>query len=221
MIKIGGSLAETPDALKMLGASLSQIAKKRQVVIIPGGGRFADAVRDLDATFHLPASISHRMAILAMDQYGLLLSHFIPNASKCDAIGEAKKLSKAGKVAIFLPSKFLNERDPFEPSWDITSDSITAYIATQIKAHKVILVTDVDGIFAQEPKENANLTLLSTISVFELQKFGVRTSVDKFLPTYLIEHSLDCYVVNGHYPERIEAVLSGKETICTRILTGK
>ena len=221
MIKIGGSLAETPDALKRLGAFLSQIAKKRQVVIIPGGGRFADVVRDLDATFHLPAMMSHRMAILAMDQYGLLLDHVIPNASICDSVVEAKKLSKAGKVAIFLPSKFLNERDPFEPSWDITSDSITAYLATELKAPKAILVTDIDGIFAQEPKEKPNPTLLSTISAFELQKFGIRTSVDKFLPRYLIKHPLDCYVVNGHYPERIEAVLSGKETVCTRILASK
>jgi 5-(aminomethyl)-3-furanmethanol phosphate kinase len=221
IIKVGGSLAEAPSALKNLGVALSQIAKKHQVVEDTGGGRFADNVRDNDATFHLPALTAHRMAILAMDQYGLLLSHVIPEAVICESLREVKKILKNGKVKIFLPSKFLIECDPFEPSWDVTSDSITAFIATELKIAKVVFVTDVDGIYAPESRENANPTLLETVATNDLQKFVTRTSVDKFLPTILSRHVLDCYVVNGRYPERIEAVLSGKETVCTRILSVK
>ena len=186
IIKVGGSLSETPNVLNKLGVALSQMAKKHQVVVVPGGGRFADNVRDIDATFHLPALTAHRMAILAMDQYGLLLSHVIPDAITCESLRGLKKIAKIGKVTILLPAKFLVECDPFEPSWDVTSDSITAFIATQLKTTKVILVTDVDGIFAPESKENENPTLLETVTPSDLQKFVTRTSVDKFLPTILL-----------------------------------
>jgi aspartokinase-like uncharacterized kinase len=48
--------------------------------VVPGGGEFADVVRCLDERFSLTCGVSHRMAILGMDQYGLLLSDLMPNS---------------------------------------------------------------------------------------------------------------------------------------------
>ncbi len=221
VIKIGGSLSATPEALKELGATMCTLAKNYQVVLVPGGGQFADTVRKLDTEYDLPAAKSHKMAILAMDQCGLLFSHVIPNAIFCYSLNEAKKLSKNSLVTIFLPSELLSKEDPFAPSWEVTSDSISAYIAVKLKAAKAIFVTDVDGIFTQDPKVYADATLLKNISAPDLFGFDKRTSVDKFLPKFLKENLLDCYVVNGYHPERIKAILSGKETISTRILPSK
>ena len=221
VIKVGGSLADTLDALKTLGAELCRLAKKHQITVVPGGGRFADVVRDLDAKFALPAMATHRMAILAMDQYGLLLSQVIPESCTCDSLEDAQKISSKGQVAIFLSSKLLFADDPLEPSWDVTSDSISAYIAAKLNALTVILVTDVDGVFTKDPKSQSDATLMKTISTNELIKFHKRTSVDKFLPKFLMKNQLDCYVVNGRFPERIGAILSGQKVICTRITSGK
>jgi aspartokinase-like uncharacterized kinase len=217
VIKVGGSLAEDPAALKLLGTELCRLAKKHQFVVVPGGGKFADVIRDLDVKFALPAVITHRMAILAMDQYGLFLSQVIPDCQVCDSLRDALEISSKDQAAVFLPSKLLSANDPFEPSWDVTSDSIAAFIAVELKASRAIFVTDVNGIFTDEPKMHADAKLLSNIAVHKLLGLGKRTSIDKFLPKFLLVNPLDCYVINGHYPERIGEALSGQKTICTRV----
>jgi 5-(aminomethyl)-3-furanmethanol phosphate kinase len=219
VIKVGGSLSETPQTLEALSSELSRLAKKHRFVVVPGGGKFADAVRDVDARSQLPAAVSHRMAILAMDQYGLLLSTLIPSSVSCDSVKAAREVTRAGRVEILLPSKMMHKSDPFEPSWDVTSDSIAAYIASKLKASVAIFVTDVDGIFTSDPKKHSNAKMLSQVSVEELMRFSGRTSVDKFLPEFLSQHTLNCYVVNGRFPERLAAILSGQETVATRILS--
>jgi aspartokinase-like uncharacterized kinase len=217
VIKIGGSLAEDPEGLRALCNKLSELAKKYEIIVVPGGGRFADVVRDFDQRFTLSRSISHRMAILGMDQFGLLLSDITPNSYALHRLENAKRLSKAKKVPIFLPSHLMFQRDPLENSWDVTSDSIAAYVASRLHVAKVLLVTDVDGIFTKDPKKHSDATLIEKLSAEELLKFNQRTSVDRFLPKLLLESQIDCYVVNGKHPERIEAILAGQQATCTLI----
>lgn len=219
VIKVGGSLAETPRVLKALCKELSRLAEKFSVVVVPGGGKFADIVRDFDKKFAFPAALSHQLAILAMDQYGLVLSQVIPDARTCNDVDQAKRISEGQRVPIFLPSKLMFKDDALDASWDVTSDSIAAYVACKVKAPRVLFVTDVDGIFTRNPKKYPDVKLIGAISPAELQAFSERTSVDKFLPKFLSKNPLDCYVLNGNYPKRIEAVLSGQKTICTRIVT--
>jgi len=120
-------------------------------------------------------------------------------------------------VPIFLPSRLMFQDDPLEHSWDVTSDSIAAYIASRLNTDKVILVTDVDGIFTSDPKKYSDAKLIKKLSTKKLLKLAQRTSVDKFLPKLLLNTQIDCYVVNGAYPERIEAILAGQHTICTLV----
>ena len=80
VVKVGGSLAAYPEKLKALCAKLSEVSKKHKLIVVPGGGEFADTVRALDKRFNLSPAVSHRMAILGMDQYGFLLSHLLPDS---------------------------------------------------------------------------------------------------------------------------------------------
>lgn len=217
VIKIGGSLAEDPERLRALCAKLSEFAKKYAIVVVPGGGRFADVVRDFDKRFTLAGGISHRMAILGMDQFGLLLSQIIPDSCATYLLIDAKQLSEIRVVPVFLPSRLMFREDPLENSWDVTSDSIAAYVAGRLHVAKVVLVTDVDGIFTEDPKQHADATLIEQLSAEELLKLNTRTSVDRYLPKLLLEVQVDCYVVNGKHPERIEAILAGQRATCTLI----
>jgi aspartokinase-like uncharacterized kinase len=219
VIKIGGSLAEDPEGLRALCNKLSELAKKYEIIVVPGGGRFADVVRDFDQHFTLSCGISHRMAILGMDQFGLLLSDITPNSYALHRLENAKRLSEAKKVPIFLPSHLMLQKDPLENSWDVTSDSIATYVASRLHIAKVLLVTDVDGIFTKDPKKHSDANLIKELSVEELRKFVQRTSVDEFLPKLLLKTRIDCYVVNGKHPERIEAILAGQHTVCTLVAT--
>jgi aspartokinase-like uncharacterized kinase len=217
VIKIGGSLAEDPADLSALCNKLGKIAKKYRIVVVPGGGKFADVVREFDQRFVLSPDISHRMALLGMDQFGLLLSQIIPNSCAVYLLNDAKQLSEIKVVPIFLPSRLMFQDDPLEHSWDVTSDSIAAYIASRLNADKVIFATDVDGIFTSDPKKHSDAKLIKRTSASELLKSIQRTSVDQFLPKLLLKTQMDCYIVNGKYPERIEAILTGQHTICTLV----
>jgi aspartokinase-like uncharacterized kinase len=215
VIKVGGSLVENPARLRALCKRLGEIAKRYHVTAVPGGGKFADVVRELDQHFALSSDISHRMAILGMDQFGLLLTQLIPNSCATYLLNDTKQLSDIGVVPIFLPSRLMFHEKPLEPSWDVTSDSIAVYVARRLNADKVILVTDVDGIFTSDPKKYSDAKLLKSVSASELLGLAQRTSVDPFLPELLLKTHMNCYVVNGAYPERIKSVLAGRQTTCT------
>ena len=217
VIKVGGSLAGNPATLKALCIRLSEIAKKHSIIVVPGGGKFADAVREFDQRYALSADAAHKMAILGMDQFGLLLSQVIPNSCTTYSFSDAKQLSEGKALPIFLPSRLMFQENPLEASWDVTSDSIAAYVASQLHADKVILVTDVDGVFKSDPKKHSDTKLIPRLSASELLALAQRTSVDKFLPKLILKTHLDCYVVNGAYPERIGAILARQRTVCTLI----
>jgi len=59
--------------------------------------------------------------------------------------------------------------------------------------------------------------LIRKLSANDLLKMNKRTSVDKFLPKLLLQLQIECFVVNGLYPDRVEAVLDGRDTVCTII----
>jgi aspartokinase-like uncharacterized kinase len=217
VVKVGGSLAEDPERLIDLCTKLGGLAKSYELVVVPGGGRFADVVRDSDKRFNLSSEISHRMAILGMDQFGLLLSQITPNSCATFFLDDAKQLSATKVVPVFLPSRLMFKEDPLKNSWDVTSDSIAAYVASRLQAAKVLLVTDVDGIFTKDPTKHEDATLIEHVSAEELLKMNTRTSVDRFLPKLLLEAPIDCYVVNGRRPERIEAILAEQQATCTLI----
>lgn len=216
VLKVGGSLAEYPASLKKLCNELAVLAKDHKILVVPGGGRFADVVRDFDKTHSLSNTVAHKMAILAMDQFGLFLSDITPNSCVYYSLEKAKGSPK-GALPIFLPSKLMFRKDPLEHSWDVTSDSIAVYIASVLHARKLILVTDVEGIFTEDPKKNLDAKLIAEVSATQLLGWNKRTSVDKNLPKMLQKAKLDCYVVNGRHPKRIKAVLENEKSICTHI----
>ena len=217
VVKVGGSLAAFPEKLKTLCVKLSEFSKNHSIIVMPGGGEFADVTRSLDEKFSLSCSVSHRMAILGMDQYGLLLSDLTPQSVTVTKLSKTKRVLGSCLLPIFLPSALFFKEDQLENSWDVTSDSIATYIAGRLQASKVILVTDVDGVHTDNPKTTPEAKLIKSLSPSQLMIMNKRTNVDNALPKLLLKTSIDCFVVNGLFPERIEAILNGRKTICTII----
>jgi aspartokinase-like uncharacterized kinase len=217
VVKIGGSLVAYPEKLKSLCTKLSELSKNHSLILLPGGGEFADVTRNLDEKFSLSCRVSHQMAILGMDQNGLLLSQLTPQSVTVTKLCEIKRVLDSGNLPIFLPSTLFFKEDPLENSWDVTSDSIATYLAIRLHASKVLLVTDVDGVYTDNPKIAKEAKLIKSLSATQLLAMNTRTSVDKALPKLLLKTPIDCFVVNGLFPERIEAILDGRETVCTLI----
>jgi 5-(aminomethyl)-3-furanmethanol phosphate kinase len=92
-----------------------------------------------------------------------------------------------------------------------------AYLASRLRARKLILVTDVDGVFDNDPKEEDAAKLIKRLSAKRLLELNMRTSVDLYLPKLLLKAQMNCYVVNGRYPDRIKAILAEHLATCTFI----
>ena len=217
VVKVGGSLALQPEKLRGLCAKLSELSHWHTLIVVPGGGEFADTVRNLDKRFNLSTVTGHRMAILGMDQYGLLLSDLLPNSRIVTDFGGLQSALGFGSLPVFLPSTFLLSDKTLENSWDVTSDSIAVYIAEQLHLARSLLVTDVDGVYTCDPKKFREAKLIRKLSASDLLKMSERTSVDRFLSKLLLKTHIECFVVNGLYPQRIEDIFTGKDTICTQI----
>lgn len=217
VLKVGGSLIEHPAELKALCKTLSSLAKTHKMLIVPGGGVFADVVRKVDEEWGLSETTVHKMAVLAMDQFGLFLSDITPNSQVCYSLEDVRSAGR-GSLPILLPSQYIFCEDPLEHSWDVTSDSIAAYMAGVLNAEKLVLITDVDGIYDDDPKKSPNAKLVEQLAAEQLLSWNKRTSVDKSLPKLLIKFRLNCYVVNGIHPERIHAVLANRKSVYTHII---
>lgn len=201
IVKIGGSLFPE-DAVK-----LAETLVGKSAMVVCGGGELANTIRKYDEMADYSATATHKTAILCMDITGMLLSDKVHGAESVYSISEAERILGEGKLPVLVPSKILLEEDPLEHSWEVTSDSLSLYIAHQLKA-KLLIATDVDGIYNLQPSQHG-ARLMGNISAKKLLNFG-ETSVDKFLAKLLLQYESSCYVVNGKYPERVLSVIEDR-----------
>jgi aspartokinase-like uncharacterized kinase len=148
VIKVGGALLARPAAFEAVVANLSQLGPTladRAVLVVPGGGPFADSVRAVDAEFGLGDDASHWMAILAMDQYAHLLAARVRRSVLVDDPSAARAVCGTGRIPVLAPYRRLRNADPLPHSWDVTSDSIALWLALDAGASELILVKPVPG----------------------------------------------------------------------------
>jgi 5-(aminomethyl)-3-furanmethanol phosphate kinase len=140
VIKIGGGLISIPGALDRVCQKVGAAAARHRMIVVPGGGPFADAVRAFDRAFPLSPAAAHWMALLAMDQYGHVLVERIAGAVLVDEPGALLDCTSAGAVAVLAPSRWLRAADVLPRSWEVTSDSIAAFVAGAMDAARLILI---------------------------------------------------------------------------------
>ncbi len=150
----GGTLADAADFEQAL-AQAADAVRGRRAVIVPGGGPFADTVREVDRRLSLTATAAHWMAVLAMDQYAQLVASRLADADVVQDAAGVERALRDGRIPVLAPGPWLRLADPLPHSWDVTSDSIAAWIAGQLGATSLLLIKPsratgdlVDGYFA-------------------------------------------------------------------------
>jgi 5-(aminomethyl)-3-furanmethanol phosphate kinase len=204
VVKVGGGVGD--EALPALCRTLGELGRRHPLLVVPGGARFADAVRDADRRFGLRAETSHLMAILGMEQFGWLLSELIPGAERRTDLARVG----AGRTAVLLPTALPLDAPA---SWDVTSDSIAAWVAERVGAGRLVLVKDVDGLYADWPPRGEPLARLTVAELAALRTGGV----DAHLPAVLERASFETWVISGRDPERLVELLDRGTTAGTRI----
>lgn len=140
VVKIGGALLAHVDRFDAVLETIGTAGRERRLLVVPGGGPFADAVRDVDRRVQLSATAAHWMAVLAMDQYAHLIADRLAGGivvADRDAIETALE---ARQVPVLAPFRWMRDADPLPHGWEVTSDSIAAWMAGATGARRLVLV---------------------------------------------------------------------------------
>jgi 5-(aminomethyl)-3-furanmethanol phosphate kinase len=177
--KVGGSLLSLPDLSRRLRAVLEQPVpfaklgaqdKRIDPLLIVGGGPVADAVRDWDQQHKLGDQAAHDLALRSMSFNAYLVGSILKNATVVTNRAEARAAWADGDAAVLASAEFVDheerETHDFLPrSWDVTSDSIAAYVALHWPAAALVFLKSV-----ALPEE------------FDLQTAAQHGFVDRHLP---------------------------------------
>lgn len=147
VVKLGGSLLGTPELQQWLTV-LAEHSDGR-IIVVPGGGVFADAVRDHQRLGCYDDAAAHQMALLAMEQYALVMKSMQPSFSLAYSELEIAERSWQHRPIVWMPSRMALADEAIPMCWDVTSDSLAAWLATKIAADRLILVKH-EGI-AEQP----------------------------------------------------------------------
>lgn len=143
IVKVGGSLLELRDLAVRLRCWLAAQPPSPTLLLV-GGGRLADVVRDYDRLHHLGDEAAHWLAVQTMSLNAALLAVLLPEAELRSSL-DASPPAHGGPL-IFDPYDFLRREEPHLPGgplerhWGVTSDSIAARLASVCRADELVLL---------------------------------------------------------------------------------
>ena len=140
VVKIGGGLLAHAAHLDAVLACVAATAVDRRLLVVPGGGPFTEAVRNVDRQIGLSDDTAHWMAVLGMDQYAHLIASRLRGAVLVTDRDRISAATRDGQIPVLAPFEWLRRDDPLPHSWQVTSDSIAAWVAAAIGARRLILV---------------------------------------------------------------------------------
>ena len=137
VVKIGGSLLDSD----RLGSVVTTIARSRRpIVVVPGGGIFADSVRAAQARHDTSDRAAHAMALLAMHQFGLMIEDMQPRLVAVETLASIRQALAANRIPVWLPLRLAEFDEAIPADWSITSDGLAARLAERLKLDAVLLV---------------------------------------------------------------------------------
>ncbi|MCJ7479041.1 MAG: hypothetical protein MUP63_02575 [Candidatus Nanohaloarchaeota archaeon QJJ-7] len=206
VVNIGGATLQSKEVIEQILPVMERYGS--EIVVVPGGGKVADVVREMDEDLGLSDEKAHWAAIRGMDVMGEMLAGM---SEEFYTVEEGSEISGEG-VPVLLPSELLKREDPLPHSWEATSDSISAWIAGFLGAEAVVLLKRVDGI--RKDGELVDETSVDDVSGLQ------QDVVDPLFFDTLQRTGLDAVIVNSGHPERLEEVFEGGGTVSTKIEGG-
>ncbi len=138
VVKLGGSLARSSRLQDWL-AVLAEHGAGRSI-IVPGGGPFADLVRAEQARAGIRDNAAHRMAILAMEQFGFMIEGLQPELCAAATETELHGALAMARVPVWLAYPMIIRDVTLPEDWSVTSDSLALWLALHLKAEALLLV---------------------------------------------------------------------------------
>jgi len=141
VVKLGGSVFNSTELPKWLDVIAR--AGAGRVILVPGGGPWADEVRTAQKIDGFDDRTAHRKALLAMEQYGQVLARMRSNLAPASSVAGIKQVLQQKQIAVWMPYAMVVEEPSIEASWDVTSDSLAAWLTSRLDASGLMLIKSV------------------------------------------------------------------------------
>ena len=140
VLKLGGSLsaaAELPEWLRACAGLAPRL------VLVTGGGPYADAVRDAQARWRFGDAPAHAMALVAMELFARQCCAMQYGLVPCATLRDMRRVLRRGRTPVWMPLRLALRDDALEASWSTSSDSLAAWLALHLGAAGLMLVKSV------------------------------------------------------------------------------
>jgi aspartokinase-like uncharacterized kinase len=208
IFKIGGKILENSKNIESTISQLTKLYEKnilQKIILIPGGGSYANFIRKVDDEIKLGDELAHWMATYSMNYNGIELNRKYP---ELEIIENLKDFQDSKNIfCIFLPYNYLRKNDNLPHNWDVTSDSIALYIAVQLHFNKCFLIKDIDGIYDAKNEIIKHVTPFQYKELKASNKLAQKgfihsypkksTPIDSYLLTLVKQYGVSCCLING------------------------
>lgn len=182
VLKVGGSLFDLPGLSNRLSQLVANQFSSQQVLVVTGGGRLVDAIRQYDAIHPLDEASSHWLSVDLMHTTAALLQSMMPSWPLIETFSELQRFlgteqiscyqsdasdgaiplnQTHSRVAIVSPrAYYAKPSDQLPIGWNTTSDTISRLLACQVAAEELVLLKSTDPQHAIEPLLDANFDYL-------------------------------------------------------------
>ncbi len=223
VIKIGGhgAIDYGREVVLPLMEEIGELSKKHKLLVVTGGGARVRHILDIGIDLGMPTGVLAELAGKISEQNAvivtLLLSKWGGTRIKTGDLLDLPTLLHLGLLPVVhgTPPYGLYEHPPgvglIPPH---RTDTGALLMAEVLGAKSCILVKNVDGLFAEDPRVNPEARLIEEISAQELIDLDMEDMVMERKILYLLQdavHVREIRIVNGHVRGNIEKALNGEK----------
>jgi len=240
-------------SLKEIDSAMKEIAisQSKRIVIVHGGGSFGHPTAKeygLQKGYLNPSQImgvaKTRQSMMELNK--IVIDSGIKNGLPCVSISPSSFIQTESKRIVQIHTAVINDfldlgsipvlfgdvvTDKTTRFCILSGDQLTARLATEHRASKVILAVDVDGVYDADPKTNPQARLIPVLNSARARYLmssrmtsgighdvtgGMIAKVGEMVP--VVESGATVSFVNGLRPGLLLDALSGKKTMGTVML---
>ncbi|RKT47121.1 aspartate/glutamate/uridylate kinase [Thiocapsa rosea] len=197
--KLGGSLLAGSEPLRPWLAALSG---RPDLVLVPGGGPFADQVRAAQVRWGFDDATAHHLALLAMEQHGRMLCALQPGLAPAATPAALLGIASSGTTPVWMPVAMALADPTLPRDWDLTSDALAAWLGARLGAEALLLIKSAPLPGGRVP----------------LETLALQGLVDTRLPAYARAAGVPVYLLSSTDLEALPGLLAHADH--TRVTVG-
>jgi uridylate kinase len=206
VVSLGGSVLslDNPGYMAEVASLIKKVAKEMDIYVVVGGGKTARKYISTARKFCNDERYLDRMGIMATRMNAMLLNSFFRKR-----IPHSIEYAARMKTPVIMGGTTPGH----------STDAVAAMLAAKIKASRLIIATDVDGVYDRDPKKHRDARKMDRISIKVLRKMagegwreaGKSAVIDAIACRIIEENAIPTFVLNGKKLEELENAIYGRE----------